>query len=199
MTAFVVAAATNRIMERAYALRDSRERKRIDQVTVAMDKQWRDACDDARTLDSEALLLYVNRERLAQIDEKIKRKQSLSAEEQKYNSEWRRQLDEQEARDRAKSDRHVHAELDNERKLALQIQDNSAKKKAILTAQKRVDDQEIAEVCFEGHFLLAYLLCTLLKSSLSTLLRFKMRCGKKKICSAAATRRPTSAGKRCMP
>ncbi len=133
-------------MERAYALRDERERKRIDQVNSSLDKQWRDACDDARTLDSEALLLFVNRERIAQIDEKIKRKQSLSSDEQKFNNEWRKQLDEQEARDRAKLEKHRHAELENEFSLSVQIKENDARKRAIFENQRRRDNEEIDEV-----------------------------------------------------
>lgn len=36
-----------RIMERAYALRDAREKARNEYVKKRLDDQWRDSCDDA--------------------------------------------------------------------------------------------------------------------------------------------------------
>ena len=64
-------------MERAYALRDQREAARRAYVQEQYDRQWRDACDDARLLDSEALLKFVTSERISQIQEKQQRKQAL--------------------------------------------------------------------------------------------------------------------------
>jgi hypothetical protein len=75
-------------MERAYKLRDERERLRNEHVKSALDAQWRDACDDARTLDSEALLRLVSKERQEQIQKKIENKEKLSVEEKLHNAEW---------------------------------------------------------------------------------------------------------------
>jgi hypothetical protein len=65
-------------MERAYALRDAREEARKKFVDESLERQWRDACDDARLLDSKALTQFMSNERLRQIQEKIQRKQQLS-------------------------------------------------------------------------------------------------------------------------
>ena len=56
-------------MERAYALREAREKERLRIVREKYDEQWRDACDDARTLDSKAMTRYMNEQRLQQIQD----------------------------------------------------------------------------------------------------------------------------------
>lgn len=91
-----------RIMERAYALRDAREAERKAIVKQKYDAQWRDACDDARTLDSKAMVIFMNQERLRQIEEKRTRKQQLSVQENSFVEEWTRQMDALAARDEEK-------------------------------------------------------------------------------------------------
>lgn len=85
-----------RIMERAYKLRDERERARNEHVKNSLDKQWRDACDDARTLDSEALLKLVSKERQEQIEKKMALKQKLTAEEREHTAAWLKHVEEME-------------------------------------------------------------------------------------------------------
>lgn len=93
-----------RIMERAYALRDAREKARLEYVRKKLDDQWRDSCDDARTLDSKALLKFMNEERLNQIKEKKQKKQMLSQQEDQFFEEWNRQLEELAKRDSQKNE-----------------------------------------------------------------------------------------------
>lgn len=95
---------TIRIMERAYQLRDTREKARQEYVQKRLDDQWRDSCDDARTLDSKAMVKFLNQERLRQIQEKIERKQQLSSQEDSFLVEWNRQLDELAKRDTEKAE-----------------------------------------------------------------------------------------------
>ena len=85
-----------RIMERAYKLRDERERLRNEHVKASLDKQWRDACDDARTLDSEALLKLVSKERQQQIEAKNANKQIQAAEEREHTAAWLKHVEEME-------------------------------------------------------------------------------------------------------
>lgn len=92
----------HRIMERAYALRDARENERKAIVKQKYDAQWRDACDDARTLDSKAMTIYMNKERIRQIEEKKARKIQLSSQENAFVDEWTKQMDALAARDEAK-------------------------------------------------------------------------------------------------
>lgn len=89
-------------MERAYALRDARENERKSIVKKKYDDQWRDACDDARTLDSKAMTIFMNKERIRQIEEKRERKIQLSSQENAFVDEWTRQMDALAARDEAK-------------------------------------------------------------------------------------------------
>jgi hypothetical protein len=46
-------------MAKAYALRDAREASRSQVVKEKYDLQWREACDDARTLDSKVCITII--------------------------------------------------------------------------------------------------------------------------------------------
>ena len=91
-------------MERAYALRDAREQARQKTVQEKYDQQWRDACDDARTLDSKALTKFMNQERIRQIQDKVSNKQVLSNQENSFLEAWNKQLEELARRDREKQE-----------------------------------------------------------------------------------------------
>lgn len=91
-------------MERAYALRDAREKTRQEYVQQRYDDQWRASCDDARTLDSKAMVKFMNDERIRQIREKIDRKQQLSHQEDSFLAEYNRQMEELERRDKEKAE-----------------------------------------------------------------------------------------------
>lgn len=91
-------------MERAHALKNAREKERQDFVKQCYDNRWRDACDDARTLDSQALESYVNQERQKQIEDKIRRKQAISAEENAFLEQMMRIQAEDDERERLKDE-----------------------------------------------------------------------------------------------
>ena len=98
-----------RIMERAYALRDKRDKAREEYIQECYNRQWRDACDDARLLDSLALTKHMSDGRLAQIEEKKRLKQALTAEENAYIEEWKKQLALTEEASKAKDARRDQA------------------------------------------------------------------------------------------
>jgi hypothetical protein len=108
-------------MERAYALRDERERARQEHVREALDQQWRDACDDARTLDSEALLRFVSNERKSQIDEKIRNKVRLTEEEMKFNEDWKRHVEALELSERQKEEHRRKIDEETAHKIKSQV------------------------------------------------------------------------------
>ena len=56
-----------RIRARAHMLKDRRENERKEFVQEMYAKQWRDANDDARTLDSQAIMDKLLRDRKASI------------------------------------------------------------------------------------------------------------------------------------
>ena len=57
-----------RIRARAHLLKEQRESERQRFVQEMYDKQWRDACDDARTLDSNAVVKKLVRDRKAAVN-----------------------------------------------------------------------------------------------------------------------------------
>jgi len=97
-------------MERAYALRDARERERQQLVQEKLDKQWRDGLDEARTSDSHANNIKCKQTVLDQISEKIRRKQELTAEEDSKVAEWKRIWDDQERQEIEKEERRKDAD-----------------------------------------------------------------------------------------
>lgn len=110
-----------RIRERAYALKDMREQARQQFVQEKYDQQWRDANDDARSLDTKALTLYMSKERLAQIEEKRRLKEKLTEEEDLQYAEWNRRLDEMAERDRQKKEAIRQADVKTKQDLANQV------------------------------------------------------------------------------
>ncbi|RYH07574.1 hypothetical protein EON65_41630 [archaeon] len=133
-------------MERAYALRDAREKARQVYVQKRLQDQWRDACDDARTLDSKAALLYMNQERLRQIQEKKDKKQQLSKQEDNFLEEWNRQLDAMERRDREKHEHHHQMEVANSAAIMKQIQDNERMKEEHYWKTMQEDESELSRL-----------------------------------------------------
>ena len=135
----------HRIMKKAYALRDSREAARETFVRDCFDKQWRDACDDARHLDSKALTRYMGQERINQIKAKIERNIQLSANENDFLAEWKKQLDLIEARDKAKSDKRHKNNMDTNKGILEQIAYNQSQQELNWRMQQEADDEEIRE------------------------------------------------------
>lgn len=132
-----------RIMQRAYALRDAREKARQEFVRQRYDDQWRDSCDDARTLDSKATVIFMNQERLRQIQEKLERKQELSRQENNFLEAWNRQLDELERRDREKNEYRQRVNMETSAAIRKQIEDNMRAKE---TFYRNMMDEEQAEL-----------------------------------------------------
>lgn len=135
-----------RIMERAYALRDARESARLEYVKRRYDDQWRDACDDARTLDSESMTAFMAKERLRQMEEKIKKKQMLNSDETAWLAEWNRQLDIIAERDRAKLEYRKKCDMDTEKGLRQQIEYNMKMKQDNYDRTMEEDLDEIRRI-----------------------------------------------------
>lgn len=135
-----------RIMERAYALRDEREAARQQHVKAALDQQWRDACDDARTLDSVAMLSLVSKERKEQIDDKIRNKIRLSDEEKKFNEDWKRHVENLERAEIRKEENRRRLEEETSQKVKDQILFNKQKKLQQKELTRQEDEVEIREI-----------------------------------------------------
>ena len=134
-----------RIMKKAYALRDARESAREKFIKGCYDAQWRDACDDARSLDSKAMTKFMGAERVNQIRQKQQRNIELTANENDFLAEWKRQLDIIEARDKAKSDLRKKNNLDTAKGLRDQINFNDSQRDTYWRMQQEADELEIRE------------------------------------------------------
>jgi len=132
-------------MLRATSLRDARESARSEYVQRAYDSQWRDQCDDARSLDSIAMTKYMNAERVAQMQNKLKMKQEAGASENDYLAEWKRQLEVIEAKDKAKRDFRHKNNLDTAEALMKQMAYNENQKQNQFEMNLLADQQEIDE------------------------------------------------------
>lgn len=133
----------NRIMERAYKLRDARESSRMEFVQKCYDQQWREACDEARTLDSKAMLKWTNDERVAKMEENVRLKREAMdndgdwlAENAKYNTKLA-------AAEKAKEDYRAQAAADLQEGLRKQMHDNFNRKKENLDRTQAEADAEI--------------------------------------------------------
>lgn len=120
-----------KLREKAFALRDKRESERRKYVQECYDRQWRDACDDARLLDGKALLRYVTDERINQIHEKSAKKIQDKIDDEKHHAYLKEKMDEMQAREQAILDRkHEMAEITKE-DLNKQIVYNAERKKKL--------------------------------------------------------------------
>ena len=135
----------NRIMERAYKLRDARESSRLEFVNQCYDKQWREACDEARTLDSKAMDKWTNEERLAMMEENIRLKQEAAASEGDWLAENAKHNAKLAAAEKAKEDFRAQAAADLQEGLRKQMHDNFSRKKEHLDIMQREADAEIKE------------------------------------------------------
>lgn len=130
-------------MERAYKLRDAREATKNATIKAKLDMQWRDACDDARTLDSKAMTIFMNKERLKQIEEKKLRNQQLSGQENAFVDEWTRQMDALAQRDAEKQAYRKRVDAETSEAIKQQMDNNSRLKEA---HRQKVFEEEMQDL-----------------------------------------------------
>jgi hypothetical protein len=135
-----------RIMERAYLLRDKRENAKKESVQRSLDAQWRDACDDARTLDSKAMTQFVAQERQKQIADKVVRDAALNGDENSFLVEWKIQLDAVEAKDKAKTTFRHDSDMAMYKGIEEQMKQNEFNKRAHYKKQSEEDAEEIQRI-----------------------------------------------------
>lgn len=135
-----------RIMERAYALRDARERERQLLVQEKLDKQWRDGLDEARTSDSHANNIKCKQTVLDQISEKIRRKQELTDEEDLKVVEWKKIWDNQERVEIEKEERRKEADRKLVEGLRAQIFELQERKRLNRSLTKMEDEEELRRI-----------------------------------------------------
>jgi hypothetical protein len=136
----------DRIMQKAYALRDAREQARNEYIQQCYDKQWRAACDDARTLDSKAFTKWTTEERLTQIARNERTKEQNKLDEKEWYENWQKQLAESDAREKAKSDFKSGQASDTADGIAAQMRYNYDRLQQHKLAQSAADQAEIERI-----------------------------------------------------
>ena len=101
----------DRIMKKAYALKNARDAARQSYVEKAYERQWRDANDDSRTLNSNELTKFMAAERAAQMQDNIRKKQQEGSDNDDFLKEWQKQLDAIAAKDTAKQEKRHRANM----------------------------------------------------------------------------------------
>jgi len=132
-----------RIMKKAYALRDERESGRAAFVEQAYKRQWRDSNDDSRTLNSEALTKYMAAERQKQMQDKIAAATQGGVDETAFIAEWQRQLDAAAAKDKAKTDYRHDMNILTAKGIKEQIEYNNSQKQIMYDNTRREAEEEI--------------------------------------------------------
>ena len=135
----------NRIMERAHKLRNERENSRMEYVRKCYDDQWRDACDEARALDSQAMLQWVKEERLKRINDNIKGYDKTD-EEKRIEREFEANNAKLDKAEKDKWDYMINSAKENQELLFKQMDENFKRNVEKLERTKREDEAEIAEV-----------------------------------------------------
>ncbi|CAM9184503.1 unnamed protein product [Heterosigma akashiwo] len=118
-------------------IKAAREEKRQAFVQDAYDRRWRDACDDARALDSQALLDFVAQERLSQLSEKGRRKAEEKELDEQYMAGVMGHVAALELKERGVQEalRQANAKM---------VAKNAERRSALAAARARGDQEEIA-------------------------------------------------------
>jgi cilia- and flagella-associated protein 53 len=136
----------NRIREKATKLRDAREASRRKFVTDMLDQQWRDSCDDARTLDSKATLEWVASQRWEQVAQKEAREAAEAAEEAKYTAKIHERMRYLEAQEIARDEKRARMAERMKDDLNVQVDYNAARRMAMEEQVAAEDAAELAEL-----------------------------------------------------
>jgi len=134
-----------RIRARAHLLKDQREAERQRFVKEMYDKQWRAACDDARTLDSNAVVEKLVRDRKAAVNYREGDGKVKAAEEAAHQAAlWKKQMDELDAKEKADQKKRHDRNVSNRESLDEQVRILNAKKKELKDRNLAYERSELA-------------------------------------------------------
>ena len=135
----------DRIMKKAYALKNARDTARQSYVEKAYERQWRDANDDSRTLNSNELTKFMAAERAAQMQDNIRKKQQEGSDNDDFLKEWQKQLDAIAAKDTAKQEKRHRANMAQAEGLRQQMDFNEKQRQERYELTQKADEVEIQE------------------------------------------------------
>jgi hypothetical protein len=122
-----------RLVKEARRLKSEREDKRRAFADEQLERQWKEGCDDLRTIDSQFFKIHCNTEVLKQIDDKQVRRGNAQLDKQRWAAEWEAErLKKVQQEDTKQLHRH-HALLENRRDLKNQMDEQEAKKQEDFT------------------------------------------------------------------
>lgn len=119
-----------RLVKEARRLKAEREDKRRAFAEAQLERQWKDGCDDLRTIDSAFFKLHCSSEVRKQMDDKQRRQAEEEAEKQRWAQEWENERLRRVAEEDARAARRQNDLLDNRRALKQQMEEQEAKKQA---------------------------------------------------------------------
>lgn len=127
-----------RLIANARQFKEERERKRQDFVQQQYERQWKDGCDDLRTIDSGFFNLHCAGEVQRQIEEKELRKEDARREKQRWDDLWELERQKKIASEDENARKRREALYQNRRDLKDQVDQQTLQQKI----QKAQDQKE---------------------------------------------------------
>ncbi|CAM9443399.1 unnamed protein product [Ectocarpus sp. 12 AP-2014] len=135
-----------RILEKATKLKNAREAARRNYVQECYDRQWRDACDDARTLDSKANTEWVTAQRWEQVAEKAAREEENARQEELHMAKIRERIAYLEAQEKAAEEKRERRNQLMRSDLNTQVAYNADRRRQLWEQTARDDLKELNEL-----------------------------------------------------
>ena len=135
-----------RLRAKALALKERREAERKAFVDEKLQQQWRESCDEARTLDSAALLQYVCAERKKEIDDAETRKAQKNAEDAAFAEQWKARMDDLAERERQDAEARRSANLATKADLDEQVRLKAERRRELIERMRGEAEEELSEL-----------------------------------------------------
>ncbi|CAM9784968.1 unnamed protein product, partial [Hapterophycus canaliculatus] len=135
-----------RILAKATKLKNARESSRRNYVQECYDRQWRDACDDARTLDSKANTEWVTAQRWEQVAEKAAREEENARLEEMHMAKIRERIAFLEAQEQAAQEKREKRNHLMRSDLNTQVAYNADRRRQLWEQTARDDLKELDDL-----------------------------------------------------
>ncbi|CAN0374340.1 unnamed protein product, partial [Ectocarpus fasciculatus] len=125
---------------------DTRNNNRRNYVQECYDRQWRDACDDARTLDSKANTEWVTAQRWEQVAEKTAREEASCRRQELHMAKIRERIAYLEAQEKAAEEKRERRNQLMRSDLNTQVAYNADRRRQLWEQTARDDLKELNEL-----------------------------------------------------
>lgn len=134
------------LREQAYALQARNEAKRRAFVQSCLDRQWRDGCDSARLLDSQALQRVMTEAQKHQLMEKQVHQDQVARDDAAFHANIERYVEKIDENERRKQALQAQRKRETVATLETQIALGQAEKQTAKAAQAAEDAKELAQI-----------------------------------------------------